>query len=82
MLQIERISKDKLQQFIFRDDLQNREDISINEFSDLLYVRFGLTRDQAMKVARFIIEKPEFGATEVNFDPNLKLVNRKIVKII
>ena len=35
-----------------------------------------------MKVARFIIEKPEFGATEVNFDPNLKLVNRKIVKII
>ena len=33
-------------------------------------------------MARFIIEKPEDGASEIEYDPNKTLMNRKILKYI
>ncbi len=75
-LLIYEVTKGKLYLFIFKNGLENREDISITEFSDLLYFRFGLIREQAMKVASFIFEKSLIGAFEIEYDPNLKLKNK------
>ncbi|CDW72904.1 UNKNOWN [Stylonychia lemnae] len=81
-LQLEKVSKDQLQEYLFEGQNQNRENISIKDFSSILFAKLLLDQSQANNLARYIIEKPDDGSSEIDYDQNKTLMNRKIIKVI
>eukprot|EP00347_Sterkiella_histriomuscorum_P020998 403335654 len=81
-LQLEKVQKEHLSNFLFSDNLENREDISIKDFADVLYIKFQLSQNDSLNLSRFIIEQPDISQRETQYDPNKTLMNRKIIKFM